>query len=159
MADAPRLRGVETLDDEPPERVVVERGAGAARHLGLGLEPRLADDDADRLRGIELPSREQAEEHRDGRDAGGPRPDALGAREPALRVQDLRVLGVAGESLALTQEPEHPVALLAGVSGGEPLAHPVTDLERRDRSPVAARSHDRGRTRRLDREPAQPVAE
>src|SRR5437879_9715272 len=136
MADAPRLRGVETLDDEPPERVVVERGAHAARHLRLGLEPRLADDDADRLRGIELPSCEQAEEHGDGRDAGGPRPDALGAGEPALRVQDLRVLGVAGESLALTQEAEHPVTLLAWVSGGKPLGHLVDELERRGRGPV-----------------------
>src|SRR5204863_10188440 len=115
MADAPRLRGVETLDDEPPERVVVERGAGAARHLRLGLEPRLADDDADRLRGIELPGREQANQHGEGRDARGPRPDALGAREPALGVEDLRVLSVAGEPLALAQEAEHPVARLARV--------------------------------------------
>src|SRR5438552_17757383 len=158
MADA-GLLGAETLKDEPPERVVVERGAGAARHVRLGLEPRLADDDTDRLRGIELPSREQADQDGKGRDARGPRPDTLGARELALGGQDLRVLRVAREPLALAQEAEHPVALLAGVAGGEPLRHGVADLEGHDRRPLAERPRDRVRPRRLGRDQAPRVAD
>ena len=47
--------GAEALVDQPAERALVEGDAGPAGRLGLRLEPRLGDDDADGLRGIELP--------------------------------------------------------------------------------------------------------
>src|SRR5438477_13096669 len=98
------LRRAWRLPDEAPERVGIEGRAASARRLGLGLEPRLAQDDADRLRGVQPLLGEQADQHGEGRDARGPGPDALGAREPALRRADLVVLRVGREASLLPEE-------------------------------------------------------
>ena len=74
-----RSAGAEALGDEPPQRRLVERHGGAVGRRRFGLEPGLAEDDADVLRGIERALGNQARQHRERRDAGRSGPDALGA--------------------------------------------------------------------------------
>src|SRR5207245_8049838 len=66
-----------------------------------------------------------------------------------LLLAGLVVLGVAGEPLALAEETQDPLALLAGSASRQALRNGVTDLERRDRSAVAERPGDRVRARGL----------
>src|SRR5689334_16215985 len=90
--------------DQPAERVEIEGGGLAGRSAGLGLESGLAQDHADGGVGVERLRDQQAAEHREGRHAGGPGPDALGACEQALGLEDLVVLRVTREAAALLQD-------------------------------------------------------
>src|SRR5262249_8901768 len=148
--EAPGQRHLaETLGDEALERVVVEGDPDPAGRLRLGLQAGLADDRAEDLRRIERACREEPGEDGQGSDAGRPSPDALDARQPALHREDLVVLGVAGDALALAEEPQHPRALLARIAGRQALRHRVADLERRDGRTLAKRARDGVSPRRL----------
>src|SRR6266511_4480508 len=139
----------ETLGNKASERVVVEGDSGPARRLRLGLQPRFADDRAEGLPRVEPLLREETGEDRQRGHASGAGPDAFDPREPPLRRENLLILGVAEEALALAEEPEDPRALLAGIARRQALRHGVADLERRDRRAVAERARDGVGPRRL----------
>src|SRR5256884_2332052 len=136
------LLGTQALEYETPERLVVEGDAGARRPLGLRLEAGLAHDDGDRLTGIKPRVGQEPREHRQRACSGRPGPDTFGAREQALRGEDLLVLRVAGEAAVLTQQVQHPLALAARIAGGQALGHGGSGLLGLEPSTVAPGPRD-----------------
>src|SRR5262249_32595944 len=59
---------------------------------------------------------------------GGPGPEASPRREPGWRRGVPPAPGAAGGPAVLAQQAEHPLALAAGIAGGQAFGHGVADL-------------------------------